>query len=297
MIPERSKPEPRIRGGILCPVDLGDRSAPVVRFAAILANACSAPLVVVHALKIDVPPYFTPAGVEQLDTEIEQTRRAARQELTRLVGNAGSVPGAEIRVEDGDPASAIRRLSESLQIAMVVMGTHGRSGIARLEEGSIAEDVLHSSSIPVLTVGPGDAIASAPSIVCAVTDTEISRVSLSWAVSLAGCFGTRLTVLHVIEPGSSHPISDLCKWVDRSREPGCTIQEVTRHGDPAREISGLAAELGAGLLVIGAEHKLLSDKTVIGATAENLVRHSPCPLLTVLGGKGIFPGSIGQAAR
>lgn len=276
-------PDARLAGGILCPVDLSGQSASVVRLAASLASACSVPLVLVHTLKSDVPPYFTPDAVEQLEAELEQTRSAARQKLALLVEEAGPIPGVEIRVEDGDPGSVIRRLSESLRTAMIVMGTHKRRGLARIEEGSIAEDVLRSSAIPVLTVGPGDRIVTPPLIICAVTDSALSRVSLSWAVSMAQCLGTRLTVLHVVEPGIPTTISDLCAWVGHDRPSGCEIQEVTRHGNPAEEILGLAGELGAGLLVVGAEHKLLSDKTAIGATAEKLLRQSPCPVLTVLG--------------
>ncbi|HSR09395.1 MAG TPA: universal stress protein [Bryobacteraceae bacterium] len=275
--------EARLAGGILCPVDLSGQSSSVVRLAASLANACSVPLVLVHTLKSDVPPYFTQGGVERLETELEQTRSAARQKLALLVQEAGPIPEVEIRVEDGDPVSVIRRLSQSLRIAMIVMGTHKRSGLARIEEGSIAEDVVRSSTIPVLTVGPGDRIVTPPLIICAVTDSPLSHVSLSWAVKMAQCLGTHLTVLHVVEPGIPTTISDLCAWVGHDRPPGCHIQEVTRHGNPVEEILGLASELGAGLLIIGAEHKLISDKTVIGATAEKLVRQSPCPVLTVLG--------------
>jgi len=166
---------------------------------------------------------------------------------------------------------------------MIVMGTHGRGGLARFVDGSVAEDLVNSSDIPVLTVGPTDDIATAQTIVCAVTDTELSRTSLSWAIHLAECLRRSLTILHVVEPGASHPISDLCEWAGRDRAPGCQVQEVIREGNAADEILRLAGELRAGLLVIGARHKLISDKTVIGATVEKLLRHSPCPVLTVLG--------------
>jgi nucleotide-binding universal stress UspA family protein len=285
----------QLAGGILCPVDLNDQSVCVVRLAASFANACAVPLVLLHALEDDVPPYFTQGGVERIEAEIEQARSAARQKLASLVKAAGSIPAPEIRVEGGDPPSVIRRLSESLGMAMIVMGTHKRAGLARIEEGSIAEAVLRYSTIPVLTVGLTDRIATPPSIVCAVTDSALSRISMSWAVRMAQCLGTRLTVLHVVEPGNPATISDLCAWVGHDRKPACHIQEVTRHGDPAEEILGLAGELGAGLLVIGAEHKLISDKTVIGTTAEKLLRQSPCPVLTVLGGRNAS-GSPAQAA-
>ncbi len=268
----------KLAGPVLCPVDLSEHSEAVVRLAASIARSCPAPLSLIHASASEVPPYFTPGGVEQLEAELERNRNEVRRKLAAL---AEGVPGAEIRVEDGEPLSVILRLSESLHPSMIVMGTHGHKGLARIVDGSVAEALVHSSSVPVLTVGPGDRISSQPSIVCAVTGSELSRAALSWAIRLAQCLGTRLTVLHVVEPGQSNPNSDLCGWVGGDRPPACDIQEVVRHGNAAEEVLRLANELGAGLLVIGAAHKFISDKTEFGATAEKLLRHAPCPVLTV----------------
>ena len=280
----------RFSGPILCPVDLADQSIPVLHLAASVANACSLRLVLVHAVESDVPPYFTPARTGRIEAELELTRNTAGRELARLVREAGITPAPEIRIEDGDAPGVIRRLSQSLGVTMIAMGTHGRSGLARIEHGSVAEEVLHVADVPVLTAGPGRAIAGSPPILCPVTDSQVSRVSLSWAIAMARCFGTRLTVLHVIEPGNPRPILDLCAWVERDLRPECQIQEMTRHGNAADEILRLASDLGAGLLVIGATHKLVSEKTVIGTTAAKLVRRSPCPVLTIPGGKHVIPG-------
>lgn len=267
----------QLAGAVLCPVDLGGRSAAVIRVAAAIARACSAPLHIIHASASEVPAYFTPADVEQLEGELQSNRNEVRRKLSALAEGAE----AEIHVEDGEPLSVILRLSASLHSSMIVMGTHGHTGLARIVDGSVAEALVHSSSVPVLTVGPGDRISSQPSIVCAVTGSELSRAALSWAIRLAQCLATRLTVLHVVEPGQSNPISDLCAWVGGDRPPACHIQEVVRHGNAAEEVLRLANELGAGLLVIGAAHKFISDKTEFGATAEKLLRHAPCPVLTV----------------
>jgi nucleotide-binding universal stress UspA family protein len=262
-----SNPNPA-RGGILCPVDLGEQSVPVVRLAASMARACATSLVVLHASDADVPPYFTPRGANALESELSEARAAARLRLAALIEG---LPDAHLRVEDGDPAAIVDRVSSELQSSMIVMGTHGRTGLARLIEGSIAETVLHQSRIPVLTVGSKDDLATTESILCPVAGNELSQTALTWAIRLSNCLHRKLTILHVTEPGVA-PLPD----------PGLPgVEHVIRDGNPADEILKFAAETHTGLLVIAAVHKVLRDRTAFGATAEKLIRHSPCPVLTV----------------
>jgi len=273
-------------GGVLCPVDLNGQSGAVIDLAASIARSCSVPLFVVHASIHQVPPYFTHGDIEHLEEQLRQNREAVRRKLADAVKHT---PGAEIHAEEGEPLSVILRLSETLHPSMIVMGTHARTGLARTIDGSVAESLVRSSAIPVLTMGPGDRVVASPPVLCAVTDNELSRISLSWAARLAQCFGSSLTVLHVVEPGA-RGITDLCAWVGHDHPRSCEIQEVVRHGDAADEVLRHAAQSGAGLLVVGATHTLISDKTVIGATAEKLLRHAPCPVLTVFPGNRDLPG-------
>jgi nucleotide-binding universal stress UspA family protein len=61
----------------------------------------------------------------------------------------------------------------------------------------------------------------------------------------------------------------------------CTIRELTREGEAAEEIVSLAKETPCDLLVIGARHRRFFDSTVLGSTTARVVRHAPCPVLTV----------------
>ncbi|MDE3199033.1 MAG: universal stress protein, partial [Acidobacteriota bacterium] len=262
-------PEHRNAGGILCPIDLADESLPVLRLAAALAKRCETTLTVLHTIASEAPPYFTPGGIGGIESERDREKATARVQALGLMERAGCDPDTNLEIEDGDPVEAIHRATEARTAALIVMGTHGRSGLSRIEEGSVATGVLRSSRIPVLTVGPRDSgHGEIASIVCPVTDSEVSRDALRWAAWLARCFGAPLTVLHVVEPASARPAPDICAWAESSRREGCSVQEVTRHGHAADEILNLTREAGGGLLVMGAQHKLIFDRTVVGATAE-----------------------------
>ncbi len=285
-------------GPILCPVDFSELSANALRLAALIGRRCSCPLTALHAHWFEVPPYLTASQTEQIEAQLRNSIEQARSALQRFAGRAVETNAPEVRVEEGDPREAILRVALSTGSSLIVMGTHGRSGIRRLTLGSVAEQVMHSSTIPVLTVRETVRVNTISKVVCAVNDSEVSRRALVYAATLAQCLGARLTVIHVLEGDQRRAIADLCAWVALQKRPNCEIQEVTRHGHAVEQILRAVEEQDADLLVLGAEHKLLLDKTVIGATATQLVRHARSAILMVPGGaiENAVPGQVEQAA-
>lgn len=284
-------------GPILCPVDFSELSASALRLAALIGTRCSIPVTALHAQWFEVPPYLTESRTEQIKEQLRDSLEDARSALQSFVGDTVEGYTPAIRVEEGDPREVILRVAESTNSCLILMGTQGRTGISRLMLGSVAEQVLHTSGIPVLTIRRADRAKTISKIVCAVNDSEVSRKALRYAARLAKCLGARLTVIHVLEGGNQLAISDLCSWIAQDR-PDCEVQEVIRHGHAAEEIIRLVEELDADLLVIGAEHKLFLDKAAIGTTTTHLVRHSPCAVLSVAGGakQDAVPDQIQQAA-
>ncbi len=273
-----------LSGPILCPVDFSDLSASALRLAARIGSRCSCPVTALHAQWFEVPPYLTAGAAAQIQLQLRESLDDARSALRRFASEtvAGGPPA--IRVEEGDPREAILRVAEAIGSSLIVMGTHGRSGIARWTLGSVAEHVMRDSRIPVLTIRPGHLAESIASIVCAVNDSEVSRNALAHAAKLALCLGAKLIVIHVADGENRRAIPDLCAWVGQGGRPDCDLREVARRGHPAEQILLLIAESNAELLVIGAGHKMFLDKSVIGATTNRLVRHAPCAVLTVTEG-------------
>ncbi len=280
---------------ILSPVDFSDLSALALRYAEALSRCSGARLTVLYASSFEAPPYFTQGQLAELQQTLREAGRQAEEDLRRFVQRTLG-PGAarpEVRVAEGRPAEVILKVAAETGADLIAMGTHGRSGLNRLLLGSVTERVLSQSDVPVLTVRPPAPPPASPlavrRILCPVNDTPIARRALARAVEMARCLDAALTLLHVHEPKAEDGIADLCAWVPPALRTQCRIKEIERRGEAAREIVAEAVEGGCDLLVIGAEHRRFFDSTVIGSTSARVVRHAPCPVLTVVAREGAPP--------
>ncbi|MFB3777270.1 MAG: universal stress protein [Bryobacteraceae bacterium] len=137
---------------ILCPVDFSDLSARALRYAAMLARLSGARLTVVYAHSFSAPSYFTTGKLEDLERQFRESLHEAEAELQRFAQKeTGGLP-VDARIVEAHPVDAIKKTAAEIDADLIVMGTHGRSGLNRLMLGSVAEGVLRESLVPVLTV-------------------------------------------------------------------------------------------------------------------------------------------------
>jgi nucleotide-binding universal stress UspA family protein len=251
-----------------------------------LARCGNARLVVAYAESFSPPPYFTESQLGELERQTRDAFRGAESALRRFVDaelDAEAASVTEVRLVEAMPVDGILRLTRDIKADLIVMGTHGRSGVNRLMLGSVAERLLRESEVPVLTVRGDSATAVTPpkTILCPVNSTPAAHEALSMAAHLARCFDGNVVALHVKEDHAGQGIGDLCAWVPDEMRSHCTIRELTREGEAAEEIVSLAKETPFDLLVIGARHRRFFDSTVLGSTTARVVRHAPCPVLIV----------------
>ena len=270
---------------ILCPVDFSEASGLAVRYAAELSHCAQAELTVMYANSFVPPTYFTVGMIEELRKQHRESLAGAEQGLREFAArflpvSAGAV---SFRVVEAHPADGIQRIAAESGADMIVMGTHGRTGVNRWLLGSVAERAIRESVIPVLTVrgAPAEPVRI-KNILCPVNNSAVARRSMEFAAELASCFGANLTVLHVTQDRAEDSIDDICAWVPAEARVHCSLREVTRSGEAAQEIISFATELPADLLVVGSRHRPFFDSTVIGATTARVVRHAPCPVVTFI---------------
>lgn len=139
---------------VVAAVDFDPASVRAVALAGAVATASRAQLRVVHAERVDVPPYFTPQQIAALEDEQRESTRELTAELRRLVA-ATTSRAAEVRVTEGSPVDTI--LAQAADADLVVLGTHGRRGPSRWWLGSVAERVVRGASRPVLVTRDDDA--------------------------------------------------------------------------------------------------------------------------------------------
>jgi nucleotide-binding universal stress UspA family protein len=145
---------PRIRR-ILHPSDFSPASARAFRYAVEAAKVNRARLVILHVL----PPVVPVVGDEYVASPrvYVDLQRAAREEgerqVKRLVSRAKQAGLRAVGIlREGTPADGIVRAARGTRAGMIVMGTHGRTGVARLLLGSVATRVIGTAPCPVLTV-------------------------------------------------------------------------------------------------------------------------------------------------
>lgn len=133
---------------IVVATDFGDSSERALERASDLANRYSAELIVVHAVEVALPAF--PIA---LTPEPEHAYAAAQLGLLSVVERVqATVPGATSTLLRGGPADQILSFVEANAVDLVVLGTHGRKGPSRWLLGSVAEKVVRSCRVEVLTV-------------------------------------------------------------------------------------------------------------------------------------------------
>ena len=283
---------------IVAGIDFSEWTQPVLKRAAELAERYGAGVTAAYADQFSPPSYFTERGIERVMEGLDAQRDAARRHLGDTVrkGIGGSVV-AESRLVEKAPADGILSVAEDVSADLIVLGTHGHSGLNRLLLGSVAEKVVRRARVPVLTVrGAGDEAAACRlpfrRILCPMNYTDVAQESLNYAGDLARRFEADLTVMTCLEgeEGSEGEIEAhrqrMCDLVPEGVRTQCALNSVVRSGEAAEEILRTAREGEHDLLVIGAQHKPLLEATIFGTTSIRVMRHAMCPVFTVVRHRG-----------
>jgi len=281
---------------ILFATDFSPAAAQAVPYVKRIAKHYDADVVALYVRPPVVNPMMEPAAWP-VDIEAEKAQDAfCRQELLDTLSGIRT----KVLIEEGSIDHCLNSAMEANHTDLVVIGTRGRTGAAKLLLGSVAEEIFRTVTCPVLTVGPHATVAGRMrgpirEILYATDFSPESAHAAEYAVSLAQEFQARLTLLHVIpnqKPGDLVSATDvttsseqlLRKLVSPEAAFWCKPEYFVLRGDPAQQIIEFAKLREPDLVVLGARQ----EKGVFGAashlptaTAHKIVSHAPCPVLTV----------------
>jgi len=295
---------------ILVPVDFSSLTPKTLACAQILAQRFGA---VVHLVHI-AEPIPVVSGVDPVPIPIDNAARLSGLERD-LAGLAKQLPpGSRGRavVREGLAVDGIISLAKELQADLIVMPTHGHTGVARVFFGSVAEGVVRAATCPVFVqradgrdAGDTSKAAEKPftlelrTILVPVDFSKPSRKALACAIEFARRFEAKLICLHVLElPPSMEPdltftelevlreglfaatertLQGLLKEASGKIPP----ENVLTTGSASREIIRIAEDRNADLIAMGAHGRDGPGRFLMGSTAERVVRHAHCPVLVV----------------
>jgi nucleotide-binding universal stress UspA family protein len=285
---------------ILVPTDFSAESLMALDYAAALVKKSGGNLHVVHVSEVDfaAPGPALPGRTAQLsDAQVKE----------QLEAITGGPIAAAVHGRTGRAFDQICRFARELEADLIVMSTHGRTGLKRLILGSNAERVVQHSGSPVLVVRPSKrefvVVGEPLQIQTILVPTDFSGSSmdaLSYAMEFGRQFGARLVLFHSFTVPDSDPhgphnvrptpeemqsaaedqMRDFVKGVDFS---GVDFETQITMGPAAEEICAYAEKEKIDLIITSTHGRTGLMHVLIGSVAEHVVRYAHSPVLVLPG--------------
>jgi len=285
---------------ILVPTDGSDGAETGARHAVGLAADVGADL---HALSVVDALEINPslAGVDEDDpkSQFEASGTRAVESVVELARPHldGEVPTT---VEWGRPFKRITEYAANHDIDLIVMGTHGRSGLRRLVLGSVAEKVLRATSVPVVMVPPAATIEGVDveyrEFLVPTDGSEAAETAIDWGLTLADIYdgmihsvyavdtarfageGEMIGVYNALEQTGEAALDSVRQ---QAREASIDVSATIGTGSPARVIRSYTEDHDIDLIVMGTHGRSGVERYLIGSITESVVRHAEVPVCCV----------------
>jgi len=318
VIPPRSRPPaaqiPRTVSAvpgvskILVPFDFSAGARLALRYAALLAQPLGAKITLVY---VDPIPFLA-AGLRSNPLVLPdgETDASITRELAELVAlQIGAAFPVEIVVRRGQAGVEIVEAARALGSDLIVMPTHGYTGLKRTLFGGTADHVVRHAPCPVCTIRHEVAAQAAEAtgtrqrwrhILVPVDFSECSRQAVRFAGMLAKQTGGRLTLFHGVGLSEAHASvallyvrqaqahlrldaeQKLQAWIKREVPASVPVKALVRVSAPPLELIGRGIRLRDSDLIIMGTHEYSWMRRVFqGGSTERMMRHAPCAVISV----------------
>jgi len=290
----------RLPQSIMVPTDFSETAEHALRFAQHLALDFGAELHLVHVQVL----LEGQEQDEELEAEISRMREKLEEDSRGRVEQLPPDFRIHSHLERGlAVAETLAECAAKYHADLIVMGSNGHRGLRHLLLGSVAEEILRTSDIPVMSVRRGANIeeSSAGSILIPYDFSERSREALHTGIEWARALGLKITLLHAVEPMvypefyavDIMPPDILTKVEERARTAmeelvatemegiECRIEIV--HDRAAEAVLAAASPEKQDLIIMGNRGLSGLEHLLLGSVVEAVVRRSEIPVLSVRG--------------
>jgi len=290
-------------GKILVPVDFSEFSDKAVEYVLLMGEYFQASLTLLHVVALFQEDVDEESRLREYEEFVKKQEVQIKKQMQVHEENARN---RGIQVESFvlrgiSVADTILEFVSEHPFDLIVMGTHGRTGLKHLIHGSVAEKVVRLSPLPVLTVHRSVTRYQFKKLMVPIDFSEYSKRAVDYAVEFARTFQAEIIFFHVIEQ-EIHPsfyaggvesifeidrdlrdrvIQNMKEFVEEQLAPSITTNYVVREGKAYKEIVEFAKENEIDMIVITTHGLTGLDYLLLGSTTEKVVRWATCPVLTV----------------
>jgi nucleotide-binding universal stress UspA family protein len=291
---------------ILVATDFSETAYLTLDRALDIAKLHESEIVLLHVMQPELPVAAT-AEMVVVPPDYEKLLREASMEGLTQCADRVREAGLRVRevLEIGPAARKITACADAVQADLIMIGTRGNTGFKRLLLGSVAKEVVRIAKQPVLTVHPGDDRPIEP-VRRLLFPTDFSATA-DFALSVAsrllvGSDQAKILLVHTFQIASTvvpiggfgkgaipHLVENAQQLAEKATAPavqalrarGLEVEVIVDRGDPAEIVIELAAEHGVDVIVMGTRGHSKIRQFLLGSTAERVVEHAPCPVMTV----------------
>jgi nucleotide-binding universal stress UspA family protein len=282
---------------VLVPLDGSDLAAKALPVAEYLCRQLAGELHLVRALPTLVVPfipngsYIPPEVYQQM---ADEQVREAREYLDRVAADVRA-RGMRIQshIEQADAASVVLDLASRLHPDLVVMTTHGRTGLARFALGSVADRVVRGGETPVLLMRSFPKLQHGLDLSHALVPLDGSPLAeaplFSIALQLAGPIVRTMTLLRVVDPrdgqrgvsaAEAYLESVRKRFIERLEGRECTVSRLVRMSkNPAQSIVQCSQDGECDLVLMSTHGEAGIGRLAFGSVTDRVLRDGQTPLL------------------
>lgn len=287
---------------VLVPLDGSDLAAEALPVAAsICTRIPGSELILMRALPpsplaygyVATPEYIPPEVYQQMVDDQEQLGREYLESAASEVSRRGVRNRSYL--EQGNAAASILDVAAQQHVSLIVMTTHGRTGVARFALGSIADHVVRGGATPVLLLRSFQthewSDATLRHVLIPLDGSTVSEAPLVGIVpQLAGTVIQQVTLLHAVDPrdgaeARSRAESYLAQAANRLRErlgaKTCAIETLVRSGPVAATILDCTQAAECGVVIMSTHGEAGIGRLAFGGVTDRVLRDGKTPLLLV----------------
>ncbi len=288
---------------VIVPLDGSKASEDSLPFARLLAERSGAALILMSVVEvttefdawIDTAPFSLE---EEMSNWIDERQEYLRQLAEGFKGESHTI----VRV--GRPADEIREVVKGANEPVLVMASHGRSGIQQFVLGSVALQIVHQLHCPVVTIHMQASGSPAPSsldrILFPLDGSTFSEQIIEQALAIVGRPAPALHLTRVLEAPvwASHSFNaglvgeylaasrelieeEMQELADRLTQEGYSAEWSIRDGNPGDQIIEAANACGAGLIAMATHGRGGLGRLLLGSVAQRVLHRTNVPLLLI----------------
>jgi len=270
---------------ILVAIDVSKYTEIVANQALNIASYCGSSLFALTVVEIS-PDSMAMADLP-FDFIAEKMDKEARTTLDKVKAEAEKRNvGCETFLLHGlPPHRHIVEMAKDKEVDVIVIGTHGRTGLKKLLMGSVAARVIGYAPCSVLIV-PLEGAVSLKNILVATDGSKYSEAAVKEAINIAKACPSVFTVICVVKPGRPHEYREEAEKIvnqvkQEASQAGVEGEAIVRIGEPHEVIVEIAKEKNVGTIVIGRHGRTGLKKLLMGSVTERVIGFSPCGVLVV----------------